>query len=387
MDLDINISELQRSVRRIAAEPREIDLGDFQLDDLSAVTIQLQQGIDVELKDLEVNAGGLLGYQGHQVVLYIPDQGWKIEDALLDGSIGKKVHVANCMTLEEMKRRGRFERYVVRNGLSPNFAVTGKTRQGDEIDGEAELLVCINCMKYLNYKNANNVTSTARREMAKQFSLDNFFATYSSYFKHMPTRSADELASNRYSDNWSEVSRRYRGNVNWQCEGCRVSLVGQKHKQLLHVHHVNGVKGDDKERNLKALCIDCHSKEEMHQHLFVSHSDRRVIQTLRQEQNLYTKPRIGSTAKSDWREAIANADPAVHGLLFELDAQGHPVPEVGADVIDSGTRRVIYSNAELVWSDLKEVVVLEQDDDCVKLEAKGWTVFTAQDLLDSLLDA
>jgi hypothetical protein len=37
-----------------------------------------------------------------------------------------------------------------------------------------------------------------------------------------------------------------------------------------------------------------------------------------------------------------------------------------------------------VWPELKQVVVLERDSDCTALEEKGWTVFTAQELLDSL---
>ena len=79
-----------------------------------------------------------------------------------------------------------------------------------------------------------------------------------------------------------------------------------------------------------------------------------------------------------------NADPAVHGLLFELEARGYSVPAVGQDVCDPKTYRVIYSNAELVWPELREVVVLGSDSDCDALEGKGWTVFTAQGLLDTL---
>ena len=92
MEIRVNFSSLGEAVRRMGTELRDYDLGDFELDDISPISIELEHGIDVELKDIEINAGGLLGYQGHQVVLYIPDQGWRIEDVLEDGSKGKKVH-------------------------------------------------------------------------------------------------------------------------------------------------------------------------------------------------------------------------------------------------------------------------------------------------------
>ena len=156
MELRIDFSSLTSAVQRMGAHIRDVPLGDFRLEDIDPVSIDIVTGIEVDLKDVEVNPGRLLGYKGYQVVLYIPDQGWRIESVLDNPSEGKKVHVANCITLDEMKRRGRIERYVVRNGLSPNFLVSGKTREGEEIEGEAELRVCMNCMKLLNYKNFNN---------------------------------------------------------------------------------------------------------------------------------------------------------------------------------------------------------------------------------------
>jgi hypothetical protein len=144
------------------------------------------------------------------------------------------------------------------------------------------------------------------------------------------------------------------------------------------------VKGDDSPNNLKALCVDCHSKEEMHEHLFVKKADRSLIQRLRRDQSVYRAPRASSYEQDDWELAFETADPAVHGLLYELQAQEYPVPEVGADIIDKATQRVIYSNVELAWMDLFEVVVLEKTEESEMLKNVGWKVFTAQELLDWL---
>jgi len=384
MEIQIEFAGLERAVRRMGATPRYVDLGNSALDKLSPISIELEHGIEIELKSVEVNAGSLLGYQGHQVVLYIPDHGESVEKALEDGETGRKVHVADCSTLKIMRDKGRYERYFVRNGLSPMFVVTGVNRDREEVKGETKLHVCKNCMKLLNYKDFKNKKKLARSAIVGEFSLDQFFASYSSYFKYMPSRKSSDLESNRYSSNWNEISKAYKEGLSWRCEHCSVDLSSGVHQRLLHVHHINGVKGDNSESNLKALCIDCHSKEEMHEHLDVKHSDRRIIQTLRREQGVYSPAPKDSTATRYWKEARMNADPAVHGLLFELEAQGYSVPEVGPDVIDPKTHRIIYSNAKLLWLEQKVVVVLEKDSDCKALEGKEWTVYTAQELLDSL---
>ena len=92
----------------------------------------------------------MLIYEGRQVVLYIQDQHWNIDAVLANRSEGKKVHVANCDTLLEMRRRGRYERYVATNNVSGDFYVTGQDEYGVSGEGKARLRVCKNCLRKLD---------------------------------------------------------------------------------------------------------------------------------------------------------------------------------------------------------------------------------------------
>jgi hypothetical protein len=38
-------------------------------------------------------------------------------------------------------------------------------------------------------------------------------------------------------------------------------------KDLLHVHHINGVKSDNSEMNLRVLCQYCHGEQPNHEHM------------------------------------------------------------------------------------------------------------------------
>lgn len=382
MKLGVDFSRLHQAVSRMKAEVTHIDLGHSQLDDLSLLRIELEKGIDVELKDVETNRGGLLGYQGHQVVLYIPDHSHWLEQAIADPRKGRKFHVADCATLQRMREQGRFERYVVRNKLSPMFPVHGQMKDGTERDNvEIPLRVCQNCLKKLNYRGFNRKRTADRLAMVESFSMEAFFATYSSYFENMPRRMAEEAGPNRYPENWDAISRAYREKVAWRCESCRVDLSDDRN--LLHVHHRNGNRDDNRDSNLIVLCKDCHSKQPHHGRMFVHRHERQKIQALRKAQKLYKGPRPRSTKKTDWHDALEFADPAMHGLLDELSRQGYEVPEVGYDIANK-SGRVIYSNAELAWPKHREVVVLQDEPDLEKVRHAGWTVFFPQELLDNI---
>jgi 5-methylcytosine-specific restriction endonuclease McrA len=65
----------------------------------------------------------------------------------------------------------------------------------------------------------------------------------------------------------------------WQCERCKINLAA--HKEFLHTHHRNGVKGYNSIENFVNLCVRCHAKEPSHGHLRFNPDYGRFIQTFR----------------------------------------------------------------------------------------------------------
>src|SRR6056297_1331032 len=148
MRLEVDFSALWAAVKKMGAEDVsfEVDTGG---DALEPIDVQLKKGKNVDLTGVQTR-NGLLNVQGRQVLLYIPDQGHRIEGALEDGLKGKRFHVADCSTLKDMRARGRYDRYIATNDLSDSFEVHGVdpvTRE--EVSGSANLKVCKNCLKDL----------------------------------------------------------------------------------------------------------------------------------------------------------------------------------------------------------------------------------------------
>ena len=142
-------------------------------------------------------------------------------------------------------------------------------------------------------------------------------------------------------------------------------------KNLLHVHHVNGVKSDNRRQNLKALCADCHRKQASHDHMFVDHKSMQTINRLRREQS------IGR--KGLWDEAIELADPAVEGVLLQCKTARLSVPEVGYEIQQAD--EPIVGELELAWPDRRIGVAIGADDR-LAAEANGWEVWKMVEVLD-----
>ncbi|NOH63468.1 HNH endonuclease [Vibrio sp. RE88] len=366
MKLNISFKNLNAAVTLMAPEKK----GDFNLafveTSIEKLDLELASGKDVELKDVDVDSG-LLSYKGRQVLLYIKDHGSSVQNVIRKPETGNKFHVADCSKLKSMRSEGRFERYVVINDTSGEFPISGSSYcEGQQEEGKARLKICKFCLGQLNYQGYSS--GSDRNTIFDGFDMAEFFATYSSFFPHMPSRQA-ETAETGYSENWTKVSSHYRVDKNFTCEQCDVNL--RSHRHLLHVHHVSGVKSDNRPKNLKALCIDCHSKQPMHSHMAVSHSERQLINKLRNEQGLLED--LGN-----WQCLFDFADPGLHGVLHACKDFGTTLPEVGFYISDSFGD--LAAKIELAWPKHKFGIAISTND-IEDANNEGWHVLTANEFL------
>ena len=373
--MNVDLSALKRAV---AAMNPDVEV-DFEVasqdDDFERVGAKLNHGVvlgeDIELKDID-GSEGILKYKGHQVMLYIPDQGSDILEVLDDGEKGRRIHVAECKTLDDMRNKGRFERYDVISRMDGSFPVFGSSSySGQIIKDEAELCVCKNCLKVLNYKRYDDSPYGDKHRIFKDFNFEKFFETYSSYFKSLPETSNSGYVGASYTKDWAEISNNYRVQQGYQCECCDVSLKADK--RLLHVHHKDGVRNNNKLENLQALCADCHKKQPHHGHLHVSRRDTLIINYLRRKQKKFDA--------FDYNRLSEFGDTALEGLVSKCRRYSVPVPELGITVV-CGTKSVPI---DLAWP-RKNVAVLINTEDKTYLESEGWEVWPAGKAVTSFSD-
>lgn len=354
----------------MGASPVDFDLGTTERDNFVIDNEGLSRGIEIELDRLEP-VGGVLSIQGRQVLLYIPDQGGSIDSVINDGSKGKRFHIANCSTLHKMRTQNRIERYLVTNNLTGDFDVYGNGEsQHVARKGTARLVVCRNCLKHLNYKGYKNSSATGptKNEIFKNFKLSEFFARHSTLFRYTPDQLKPIEAG--YSDDWKSVSAQYRSQHNYCCEQCSVNLSDYKH--LLHCHHKNGVKRDNSQNNLEALCKDCHRRQERHEHLNISAQEMTIIRSCRRDQ--------GMLDNNSWDELLELTDTSFHGILLTYQSRGTQRPEIGYDIENEQHEVVI--TAEIAWTAQKKAIVF--DDKEVKVMGNlGWTAITLNDAVNN----
>lgn len=363
MELTVDLSALWARVSQMGATKVDVDIGEvWEESDVEFDDQLSSSGIEINLSELESNQG-LLSIRGRQVLLFIPDHSFQIEKALVDAKFGKKFHVADCITLEEAKRKNRFERYKVTNNLSGVFEIYGTSDLGKEIQDKARLNVCKNCINLLNFKGAANKNKEARDSIVRNFDIEEFFTTYSSLFNRLPRQHVANIQKG-YAENWKTISSAVRQSFQNVCQHCFVDLSTDK--RLLHVHHKNGEKSDNSSKNLIPLCADCHRKEPFHGHMYVKLKDTQRINELRTAQRVF--------AECDWPTVRKKVDPSLIGVVEHCESNNYNAPHVAYTVTDEVPEKEI--TLELAWPARKLGVTLEEP-----VDINEWRIFTLKEAL------
>ena len=294
MKLELDFMELIRLRSNMGAEQSSWKPGTTPLDPREEIRIQLQDGIEITLEDVDAGPGGLLTYKGEQVILYIKDTRSDQYTLEHEPEKSRRFHVAECGTLETMRDKGRFERYVVTNRMDGLFLVDWLDKDtGARGETEAALKVCKNCLKAINWRGYEHSqdrlklergTNQTKSEIWRDFEISQFLLEFSTFFTSKPSRKDITAAPNAYVPDWAGISERTRRSKNWTCEACGVNLRAAPH--LLRCHHECGVVSDNSQSNLQVLCAVDHANQPDHGHMKIPQKDKNLIIGMRLRQGI-----------------------------------------------------------------------------------------------------
>ena len=272
MKLTIDLRAMHALVTQMGAEPIAWKPDLKGLDNLDPFHIDPHRGRIISIDEVEFDLNlPILKWRDRQILLHIMSTNHTVDALKFVPEKCNRFHVAWCQTLKNMDDVGRLERYVATQRKDGTFIVEGLIDQWvtkrEEV--EAEIKVCMNCLKEIDYQGYLNATHQKKRQIWRDFNIMDFFEEFSSEFQRKPTYTDENAPRGGYSDNWDDISRRYRESVGWQCENTSCGVVLDDKPGWLHTHHINGVTGDNSWSNLRALCVWCHKEQPQHGHVIM----------------------------------------------------------------------------------------------------------------------
>jgi hypothetical protein len=245
------------------------------------IKFELKQGVQVEAANFDqiTTIAGLFSHKGEHAFLYI-DEPHNSEQQLQENPAvnAQRFHlVKHCSTLLTMHHNNKSDRYVLiqnSNGEFPSKPEDPITRITDTSKSiPARLRPCKNCLAELSYKGylpdrtrLSPSQRTNNHNIFYHFDVAKFFQHYEPFFfdtKYYRDNPGDGKAN--YTKDHATIREKLLIEKDFKCDDCGVQLKSRP--ELLHLHHINGRRGDNSLKNLKILCVACHSLQHNHQHM------------------------------------------------------------------------------------------------------------------------
>lgn len=155
-----------------------------------------------------------------------------------------RFHICKCETIESFINGGGFKDHYVRANSEP-VPVIDLDNGRMHVKIEA-LPLCAYCRKMIqDFGKINSTDFVELLKTANDSSQDDFDDVETDIFG--------------YTKDWEYVSKQYREAHHYVCEKCGLEITNSYDRQYMHVHHINGVKVNNRESNLKCLCLYCHA--------------------------------------------------------------------------------------------------------------------------------
>jgi len=169
-----------------------------------------------------------------------------------------KFHLTKCSKIQEFILNGRFKvRYEWSNSnVNDLVDKTSRQKYKDEV-----LDLCSFCSKEIHD------------------AIDDTEDFFESLDKSKIEEENIEVDIFGYVKEKEKISKVYREKKDYTCESCGISCERGMHKRYWHVHHKDGDKTNNKERNLECLCVKCHaSKDARHESNFSNSKWKRELE-------------------------------------------------------------------------------------------------------------
>jgi hypothetical protein len=301
MRLNIDFSRLEAALLSIGGKKAEIGHLRSSRQILNPIELQIIEKGSLILSgaDLAENlskTAGLLAIGNTQITLHIYEPFEDRESLSSDPALKTRFHLADCKTIEDMRDKGRENRYVSSIRQDGFFEVrplkdsfVGRFMDSTENDRDekmaARLLPCHHCLTLLNYDGYAELFGKEARDQAKlDFSVETFFDEHKTIFRNLPIYTPGTFPEGGYSKEWSKISRELRHNNDWLCSCCGLNCG--KLRSLLHVHHKDGNRGNERLSNLEVVCLACHKSRPLHGHLYYPMDERIKLERARRSQGL-----------------------------------------------------------------------------------------------------